>query len=56
MINYLSEGKKMKKQIDTQYRINSKKYMELRKKLTPVEIDYFMEAIAYEAKKCLKKK
>ncbi len=40
----------MKKKIDTA------KYMELRKKLTPVEIDYFMEAIAYEAKKCWKKK
>ena len=44
----------MKKQIDTQYRIDSKKYMELRKKLTPVEIDYFMEALKYEAKKAKK--
>jgi len=45
----------MKKQIDTQYRIDSKKYKHLIKQgFKPVEIDYFIEALKYEAKKAKK--
>jgi len=44
------------KKIDTQYRIDNNKYKYLIKQgFKPVEIDYFIEALKYEAKKVFKK-